>query len=1403
MRDKYDVAIYGLWYGNNYGSIITYYALSKVMEKMGLSYAMIRNPLGREINIDALERSHPLKFAKGRYDITPLLSLKDLKKLNSSFSAFLLGSDQMWNYNLSRPYQQSYFFDFVDDDKIKIAYATSFGKDKYIGPEEEKVRTYRNLHRFDGVSVRDDFSQRICKEDFDVDAELLMDPVFLCPVEKYEELIDETKGYKKNVYIFAYILDPNPEIGKSLEKISAETNKKIIVAFNQSGDKNSFIERLKIKSDLINFELDPTVNEWLSLYKYADYVLTDSFHGTCFSIIFHKKFIVLKNNGRGGARFPYLLGNLGLLNRMIEKPQEFFDKLPTLIEDINYDNVDEIISEQRIISYRWLEDKLENIKYDNKTIKKVIDEKKCTGCGACAYSCPKSAIELVNNKEGFINPVIDKSLCVKCGICLNKCIADNPKYKNNPEPNCYAMMASDEIRKKSSSGGMFTVAAEHILNNGGYVCGAAYRDDFSVEHILIDNINDLGKLRGSKYIQSNCSCVFPKVKQLLEEQKVVLFTGMPCQVAGLYSYLGKEYESLYTIDLLCHGITSYKVFEKYHNDVLNGKELSRLEFKEKEPWGWHAGINAYFTDGTKYQKPLQSDMYFIAYLKSIAKNTSCEKCVSNKLPRQGDLTIGDFWGIPKYDPEMNDGLGTSVVLVNNEKAERFFEQLKIQMKKVNQEPLGVAVRGNNVIKKPYKLHKNRDLFFEKFDELKFQDLTMGCYKNQLNKELQIELERKIPLELHEYYYLAKTVAKHSKGRKIVTWIKSAKFKKILHDFFNIDVAFSVAITPSLIDNKEIFPISAISRNASQYYIVVLDANNYKESYEILEGNGYKEIEDFICKVHRPIVINDWDFSKSNYYDEYGNTIEGISGKIGKIVLRGCNNHILVSEKNVGLERLKIDLTSNSYIEIGKENKFNSEFRIITKGFNGISKLCIRDRIRFTDVLCRVYNSKFESSILINEDCTFETNFELHANAGKKIIIGRDCMFSHDIDLWAGDGHSIFDVTTGKNINSDYENIPQYKNTLVIGEHVWISKGTFIMHGTNIGNGSIVGAKSVVKGFYPNNCTIGGNPAAIIKRNSAWSRDMETNDSDKCGKKEYYALTSDAKAPISGAKVLVIGGTRFMGVHLVKNLIALGNDVTIASRGHKKDGFGTDVKRKIIDVHDAESIKREFNGEYYDVIFDNLASCSATVDNIVKNIECKRYIQLSSIAVYRGRKMEMQEEMYDVMSLKPEIEDIPLNYSSKEYGKGKRLAEAYLYQCCKKSAVTVRIPYVSPTNRIFNYCDNIVKGIPFKVTDKSRIFTFVQAEEVGHFLPWIAAQDYEGPINFSSEGYVSIGELISYIEQKTGKSAIIDNSIEVNEIFREKSFSLSLDKVKSLGYSTTNIRDWFWRMVDEYIVHALK
>ena len=357
-NQNYDVGIYGLWYGHNYGSIITYYALNNVINSMGYSTVMIKNPLGSNVDVSILRRSHPLRFAHKHYEITPLLRISEMEKLNQICDRFLLGSDQMWNYGLSRPYQQSYFFNFVQEEKIKVAYATSFGREKYAAPKEYKIEVKKNLDRFTAISVRDDFSKEICEKEFQLYAEQVIDPVFLCDKNNYIELMGEAERKYKN-YIFAYILDPGTEWGKVIENLSKKTGKKIIVIFNEGSDKQEAINRLGIINTSVEFFTDANIYEWLYCFKHADFVITDSFHGICFSTIFHKAFIVLRNNGRGGRRFDCLLDMIGLKAQMVTEVYQVSDAFDKLCStEIDYQRVDAQIEIHRQKGMRWLENAL-------------------------------------------------------------------------------------------------------------------------------------------------------------------------------------------------------------------------------------------------------------------------------------------------------------------------------------------------------------------------------------------------------------------------------------------------------------------------------------------------------------------------------------------------------------------------------------------------------------------------------------------------------------------------------------------------------------------------------------------------------------------------------------------------------------------------------------------------------------------------------------------------------------------------------------------------------------------------------------------------------------------------------------------------------------------------------------
>lgn len=301
---------------------------------------------------------------------------------------------------------------------------------------------------------------------------------------------------------------------------------------------------------------------------------------------------------------------------------------------------------------------------------------------------------------------------------------------------------------------------------------------------------------------------------------------------------------------------------------------------------------------------------------------------------------------------------------------------------------------------------------------------------------------------------------------------------------------------------------------------------------------------------------------------------------------------------------------------------------------------------------------------------------------------------------------------------------------------------------------------------------------------------------------YYALTASANPPISGVRVLVIGGTRFMGLQLVKQLIALGNDVTIATRGRTKDAFGVDVHRLTMDVSDRQSVAAALSGKEFDVVFDNLAYCSSYVDNVLSQVKCGKYIQLSSVEVYREKKISLKESDFNPLKSPVRLVDVTAGYVA-----GKRQAECILYQSYKNvKGVTVRLPYVTKTERLYYYCSHIVNGVPMCIDDVARSFTFIRDTEVGSFLPWIANQPFCGPINLASEGMVTIDAILRYIEKKTNRNAIIDvehgDKSPFHE-FNETAFSMNMNLARNIGYPVSNLNDWFWNLLDQYIAKAVR
>lgn len=355
----------------------------------------------------------------------------------------------------------------------------------------------------------------------------------------------------------------------------------------------------------------------------------------------------------------------------------------------------------------------------------VKDKSKCSGCHACYSICPVNAIEMIRDEKGFKYPKVNREKCIKCNKCVKICpIINKEKNKKKSLKLAYACYNIDEkIRLESSSGGVFTVLATEILKQAGIVFGAALDEDFKVKHICIEDVNDLNRLRTSKYVQSEINECYKLAKEYLDKGKIVLFTGTPCQLGGLDTYLGKNYDNLFMQDIICHGVPSPLVWEKYkeYRKEQDKDELLDIKFRNKDN-GWKKYFLKFQYKGKEYKKNQDEDLYMQAFLRDACLRDSCYNCSFKEKNRKTDITLADFWGIDILKPEINDNKGLSLVIVNTEKGMMLFENIKDKLV-VNEMGFEESIQYNKSMFKSVEKPKNRDKFFENLDKLSFDKLV--------------------------------------------------------------------------------------------------------------------------------------------------------------------------------------------------------------------------------------------------------------------------------------------------------------------------------------------------------------------------------------------------------------------------------------------------------------------------------------------------------------------------------------------------------------------------------------------------------------------------------------------------------------------------------------------------------
>ena len=415
----------------------------------------------------------------------------------------------------------------------------------------------------------------------------------------------------------------------------------------------------------------------------------------------------LKENNSLSNSFKYIEKNYNNIKKQLEKV------IPTYIEKIdNYKNLIQKLEEKKVFS--------------------PLPIKECTGCGLCSNVCPINCIKMIDDKDEFKYPVIDYQKCVKCEKCQSCCPVNN-KTRNEERTFAYAVKSREKTILESSSGGVFCLIAEHILTENGAVFGAAFDKNMLLKHIKITTKEELFKIQGSKYLQSDVEETFKEVKKLLKENKKVLFSGTPCQIKALKKFIKSDFDSnLFTIDIICHGVPSPKVFRKYKEKLEKdyNSKIIKYNFRNKEK-GWNQySTEIIFENGKRILEPFNENIYMKGFLRNLYLRESCYRCTSNNMTSNSDITLGDYWGLKDIHPDFEDDQGTSLVLVNTKKGQNLLDNIKNKIDIIDTE-LTDAIKYNKSLCIPAFENNNKENFFANLDN---KDIISNINENLYDED---------------------------------------------------------------------------------------------------------------------------------------------------------------------------------------------------------------------------------------------------------------------------------------------------------------------------------------------------------------------------------------------------------------------------------------------------------------------------------------------------------------------------------------------------------------------------------------------------------------------------------------------------------------------------------------------
>lgn len=680
---------------NNYGSVLQAYALQNVLKDNSAEPVIVKmknRPAGRKAKAKKYLRvlksgknytsSVKLKmllqegrfsekekkirrFINDRLSVLEVGSAREAAREVKDSDVLLAGSDQIWTH-ITGPNADWYTFKWpgLSDDVKRVSYAASASLTELSDAQKDEY--HRALRDFSCVSFREQQSVDLLRSYLSAPVRCDLDPTLLFDKERWSEIAAER--IESSPYVFIYMLRPDTRLIEMGKRYAAEHNCKVIYT-GLMADNYSGVETV----------CSAGAEEFLSYIKYADAVITNSFHGMAFSILFEKQFISVQLSSTN-SRALNLLNKLGLTDRQIKTTEE----ISKLNEKIDYLPVKERLEAERASSLGYIKQICSGEIFKKPVKKSYFDtghSSDCRGCTACSANCPVNAISMTA-ENGFVYPEIDEEKCIHCNKCVKTCEKTLRLKSESENTEVYYGWHSDKDKRwQSTSGGAFSSIVDAYTKEypEAWVYGAVYNDEFYVIHTGTQDKNVISDMCRSKYLQSNIEGIYDEIKERIKNKQRVLFSGTPCQVAGLRAVTGDS-EYLLTVDFICHGVSNPLYFSEYIKGLGEKKNspVTSYSFRNKTD---KLGKKSYRLISLKYENGdselTDNDLYVMSYKYRMFYRSSCYNCEFARTERCSDITLGDFWGLEKKIPALQSERlkGISMVMLNTDKARSFKDKL--------------------------------------------------------------------------------------------------------------------------------------------------------------------------------------------------------------------------------------------------------------------------------------------------------------------------------------------------------------------------------------------------------------------------------------------------------------------------------------------------------------------------------------------------------------------------------------------------------------------------------------------------------------------------------------------------------------------------------------------------------